>query len=365
MEIGIPKEQSRPAGLPEHRVALTPAAVRELIEAGARVYVERGAGEKAGFPDEAYRQAGATVVYSPEEVYQRAELIVKIGAPQESEWEFLRPEGLLMGFLHLAAAPKALLRALEERRITAIGYEVIQRSDGSLPVLRTMSEIAGKLAPQIAGRLLEIPQGMGILLAGLPGIPPADVVILGAGTLGSHAARCFRGLGASVYVLDRDLDRLDSLESDLGGQIVTAVATRDNVEKFSSFAEVLIGAVYVPGERTPVLLTREMMRKMRDGTVFVDFSIDQGGCSETSRLTPREELVYVEEGVIHFCVPNVPALVARTASHALSNALLPYLRELITRGRGALQSVEPLRRGRYLDRGEIVHPGLASVRGEA
>jgi alanine dehydrogenase len=361
MEIGIPKERSSGGRIPEHRVALTPSGVRELVLAGAKLYVEAGAGAKAGFDDDAYRRAGATVVYDPEEVYRRAELVLAVGRPNEQASKVLGSGTVVMGFLHLAAAPRDLVRRLLDRGVTAIGLEVIQRDDGVLPVLQVMSEIAGRLAPQFAGQLLESPRGPGVLLSGLPGIPPADVVIVGAGTLGLSAARAFLGARTQVYVLDRSRDRLELVDQLLDGRAVTALATSDSLDKFSAFADVLVGAAHVPGQRAPVVVTRDMVRRMRRGAVLIDFAIDEGGIAETS--TPRGgDFVFNEEGVTHFCAPNVPALVARTASHALSHALVPLLRELVETGTGALDEVAPLRRGVYVRAGKIVHPGLAGAR---
>jgi alanine dehydrogenase len=335
--------------------------VREFALAGAKLYVETQAGEKAGFDDEAYRRAGATVVYAPEEVYRRAELVLAVGRPSEQAWKLLGSGAIVMGFLHLAAAPKELVRGLLDRGVTAIGLEVIQRDDDVLPVLQVMSEIAGRLAPQFAGQLLESPRGPGVLLSGLPGIPPADVVIVGAGTLGLSAARAFLGARTQVYVLDRSRDRLELVDQVLDGRAVTALATSDNLEKFSAFADVFVGAAHVPGQRAPVILTREMVRRMRRSAVLIDFAIDEGGIAETS--TPRGgDFVFSEEGVTHFCAPNVPALVARTASHALSHALVPLLRELVDKGGRALDGIAPLRRGVYLRSGKIVHPGLTDAR---
>lgn len=361
MEIGVPKERPSLERIPEQRVALTPPGVRELVEAGGKLYVEAGAGDQAGFSDEEYRQAGATIAYGEEEVYRRAELIVGVERPSESAWRMLRPGAVLMAFLHLAAAPKSVLRELAKQHVTAIGLEVIQRDDGVLPLLQIMSEIAGRLAPQIAGRLLESPRGLGVLLSGIPGTPPADVVIFGAGTLGLSATRAFLGAGTCVYVLDRSRDQLEVVDRIVQGRAVTALTTRHNLEKFSAFADVLVGAVHAPGQRAPILLTRDMVRRMRRGAVLIDFAIDQGGIAETSRLTPREELVFEEEGVIHSCAPNVPALVARTASHALTLALLPFLREVIARGRDAVEDVAALRRGMYVRKGKLVHPALAGM----
>lgn len=359
MEIGVPKERSIGGQIPEHRVPLTPSGARELVLAGARLYVESGAGAKAGFDDEAYRRAGAVVVYDAEEVYRRAKLVLAVGRPSAQACSLLGSGAIVMGFLHLAAAPKELLRGLLDRVVTAIGLEVIQRDDGVLPVLQVMSDIAGRLAPQLAGQLLQSPRGPGVLLSGLPGIPPADVVIVGAGTLGLSAARAFLGARTHVCVLDRSHDRLELVEQILDGRAVTALATRDSLAKYSTFADVLVGAAHVPGERAPVLFTRDAVRRMKRGAVLLDFAIDEGGIAETSTL--RGDFIFTDEGVTHLCAPNVPTLVARTASYALSQVLVPLLRELIEKD-AAIDRVAPLGRGVYLRAGKIVHSGLARVR---
>jgi len=349
MIIGIPKERSALKGIEEKRVSLSPAGVREVTAWGADVVVTSGAGVGAGFTDEEYRAAGARIVYSNEEAIRRADLVLKVQRPIPEEWAFFQERSALMAFLHLAVAPKEFLRALVEKRLTAIGFEIVQEPDGALPILRSSSEIAGKMAVQIAGRLLESTSGgRGILLGGIPGIPPADVVILGGGTLGYYAARSFLGIGASVYILDKDMKRLMELDRLFEGRVVTALATASNIEKFVAFADVLIGAVLVPGQRAPILVTTEMVQRMRPGSLIMDFSIDQGGCVETSTLTPSEEFLFTSYGVTHFCAPNVPAMVARTSTHALTNAALPYLREIVHHGLlGALKRDAALRRGLY------------------
>lgn len=310
--------------------------VRELSARGHRVYVERGAGEAAGFPDAAYEEAGARLV-SREEAFRRGEVVLKVARPTQEEVALLRPRAAVMAFLHLAVAESALVEAMAAKGLTAIGYELVG-NEGKRPVLKAMSEIAGRLAPQLAGRLLEAPTGPGVLLSGLPGIPPADVVILGAGTLGRAAARAFLGAGASVYLLDKDLPALEEAAREAPGA-VTALVTQSRLERYVGFADVLVGAVAVPGEKTPVLLSRELLARMRKGAVLLDFAIDQGGIAETSRPG-----VYQELGITHFCLPNVPALVPRTASHALTATLLPFLLQLEDDPLG----VPELRQGAYL-----------------
>jgi alanine dehydrogenase len=349
MILAIPKEVTASKMLAEKRVGLTPAGVRELVDLGADIVVTAGAGDGAGFTDDEYRAAGARIAYSNEEAFRRAEVVVKVGRPVKEEWGLLNEGALLMAFLHLVVAPREFLALLLDRKIVALGYEVVQDEDGSLPILRCTSEIAGKMAVQLAGRLLESSSGgRGILLGGIPGIPPADVVILGGGTLGYCAARALQGVGATVYVLEKNPRRLIELDQLFGSRVVTALATKSNIEKFTSFADVLIGAVLVPGQRAPVLVTKEMVQKMKPGSLIIDFSIDQGGCVETATLMPRDEWLFTTSGVVHYSAPNVPALVPRTSSHALTNTLLPYLREVVTSGvNQALRRDAALRRGLY------------------
>ncbi len=341
-------------------MALSPAGVRELVEEGAEVVVETAAGAPAGFLDEAYRKVGAKVVYTHEEVLARAEMVVKIGRPTVGELEIMQPGTGVMAFWHLAVRGEAFHALIAAQKVTAIGYEIIQERDGTLPLLKVSSEIAGKMAPQIAGRLLETTSGgIGILMGGAPGIPPADVVILGAGTLGFHAARGFLGLGCSVYVLDISQTRLESIDRHFGGRVVTAHATKENMEKFTAFAEVLVGAVLVAGEMAPVVVTVDMVRKMRPGSVILDFSFDQGGCIETTRLQGPTGGFFVREGVLHFAVANCPSYVARTSSQALTYALLPYLKRMQAKGLDDTMRHWPrLQRGCYTYEGHLVSPHI-------
>ena len=358
MIFGVPKEFF-PRHQEERRVGLSPAGVKELVTLGAQVYVETRAGEWAGFTDEDYRAAGAQIVYTREEVYKRSDVVVKVARPLPDEYELFRPGQTILAFFHMAVAPQALLEVLVEKKITAIGYEIIQEENGELTVLKPMSQIAGAMAVQIAGRLLESGEkgGRGVLLSGIPGIPPAEVVILGAGNLGQAAARAFAGIGASVYVLDKNLRKLEEVERVLRGRVVTAIPSRHTLEKMVAFADVLVTAVLVPGARAPILVTEEMVKSMKRGAVIIDFSIDQGGAVETSRLTPSYDFVYLKHDVVHFCVPNVPAYVPRTSSHALTNALMPYL-DCVARCslEESLRTMSALRRGLYTHKGFIVNP---------
>ena len=352
--ISIPKEEKYRGSI-ERRVPLTPAGVKELKEYGVKIYIEKGAGKDLGFSDEEYINSGAQIVFSKEEAFKRGDIVLKISPPKEEEIDLLEEGQTIFSFQDIFIAPEKILEKYVQKKLTIIGFEGIEEN-GIYPILRISSEIAGKIAPQIAGRYLEITKGgIGILIGGMTGIPPADVVIVGGGTLGYYAARSFLGLGATVYVLDINPRRLEEIDLLFDGRVITAFATTQNIEKFVSFAEVLIGAVQIPGERAPIVIKRDMLKKMRDGGVFIDFSIDRGGCSETSRPTPDETYVYKEEGIIHFCVPNVPSYVARTASHAINNALIPYLKEIAKKGieKVVLENISILK-GTYMKNGKFV-----------
>ncbi len=359
MNIGIPQERRDF----EQRVGLTSYGVELLTRAGHTCYVEKGAGLGAGFTDYHYERAGGRIVYSGEEVYGRADLVLKAVRPTEEELDWLREGQILCGFLHLAAARRRKIEVLLEKRITAIAYETIEEDDGTLPVLRTMSEVAGRMAPQLAATFLQSDHGgRGVLLSGVPGIPAARVVVLGGGVLGTNAARAFLGLGATVFVLDRNLERLREIDQEFSGYVTTMVSYPFNVARAARFAEVLIGAILTPGARVPIIVTREMVRSMKKGAVILDFSIDQGGCVETSRLTTLRNPTFVEEGIVHFCVPNVPGSVPRTATHAFNNAVWAYLRHVAEVGaEKALEEMPTLARGVAVRDGEIVNEALAAA----
>jgi alanine dehydrogenase len=359
MNIGVPRERRAD----EHRVGLTPAGVELLHAAGHTSYVESGAGTGAGFSDVDYERAGASIVYSPQEAYGRADLVFKVARPTAEETDWLREGSILMGFLHLAAGKRERVEALLAKRVTAIAYEMIQNEDGSLPVLAPLSQAAGRMAPQIAATLLQSDRGgKGILLGGVPGVPPAEVVIIGAGVFGSAAARAFLGAGASVYVLDQNLSRLQHLDSLGQTSMITMVSHAFNVRKVVRFADVLVGAVLEPGARAPIVVTREMVQSMKPRSVIMDISIDQGGCVETSRPTTHRNPTFVAEGVIHYGVPNITAVVARTATHAFNNAAWPLMHVLASSGlEAALEKLPALRRGLVTHQGRIVNPVLAAA----
>ncbi len=355
MNFGIPKELPIFRTIPESRVGLSPMGVRELVEYGAKVYVENDAGKGAGFSNTDYDKAGAEIVYSKAEAYKRADVVLKVRPPKKEEYGYIKPEQTLMGFFHLVTAPKDLVKLFVENKNVIIGYEIIQKENGELPIVIPMSEIAGKLAVQIAGRLLESPNsGRGVLLGSIPGIPPAEVVILGAGTLGQTAAKTFAGVGANVYILDIKREKLEEICRHLHLNITTLHATKQNIEKMVKFADVLIGAVLVPGERAPVLVTKEMVASMKKGAAIIDLSIDQGGCIEASKVTPCGEFNYAEYGVQHFCMPTATTLVARTATKAMTCNLIPYLEYIAKYGvEESIEKCTDIKRGMYLDKGTI------------
>jgi alanine dehydrogenase len=328
MNIGIPKER-RPF---EYRVGLSPAGVELLCHDGHSVYVEHEAGSVAGFEDEEYFHAGANIVYSPEEAYGRANLILKVSRPTEEEMAFLQPGSALAGLLSLPSARQSRIDSLLKNKITAIAYEQIREADGSLPVLRPFSQIGGAMSAEVAARLLQSNQGgRGILLGGIPGVPPAEVVILGAGTAGTYAARAFTGLGAHVTVLDKEINALQRI-SQYGMNVVTMLSTERNIVRCCEFANVVVGAVLIPGARAPLLVSRETVRKMKSRSVIIDISIDEGGCVETSRPTTHDRPSYIEENVVHYCVPNMPGIVARTATYGFVNVAIPYIQKIANLG---------------------------------
>ncbi len=328
MNIGIPKE-SRPF---EYRVGLSPAGVDMLIQSGHQVLLEHDAGVLTGFSDKEYEKVGARLVFSPEESFGRADFVLKVARPTEQELNWLRPGTIIAGFLHLASTQQERIDTLLEKKITSIAYEQIQAPDGSLPVLRPFSQIGGAMVAQIAARLLQNNWGgRGILMGGVPGVPPAEVVVLGAGMVGTYATQMFLGMGAHVTVIDQSLAALQRIWDRFPG-IITKLSTKRNIENSVLYADVVVGAVLSPGHRAPILVTRQMVRSMKPRSVIMDVSIDEGGCVETSRPTTHEHPVYIEENVLHYCVPNIPGAVARTATHAFVNAAMPYILDIANKG---------------------------------
>lgn len=322
MIVGIPRSRS----MDEMRVGLPPRAVKNLVANGRTVLVENQAGHGSGFNDTSYEQAGARVVHSLEEVYGRADVIVKVNAPTADEYDLIREGQTFLGVLHLAVADRALLEILLQRGCTAIDFTTVTDQDGSLPVLRPISQIAGRMVPQIAARYLQTDHGgLGILLGGAPAVPPAEVVVLGAGTVGRNAVRACVGAGARVTLLDTNHDRISEIDWAFPGQVTTFRANEATLRKVLTYADVVVGAVLIPGARTPHLVTKEMVGLLRDKSLIIDISVDQGGCFETSRPTRLTDPTYVVDGILHYCVPNLTSLVARSATYALANETLPYV----------------------------------------
>ncbi len=359
MHIGIPKE--RQAG--EERAGLTPAGVSLLTKAGHTCYIEAGAGSAAGFADYDYERLGGKIVEGGQDVYANADLILKVLRPTMEEIDWMRQGQVLMGFLGLMAAPKEEVAALIDLKVTAVAYELVSQSEKRYPILQTMSEVTGRMAPYIAGNLLmRTHGGRGVLLNGVPGVSAGEVVILGGGVLGTNAARAFLGLGAKVFVLSPSLERLRTLDNHFQGRITTMISHDFNIAYLTRFADVVIGAVRVPGKRAPTLITRQMLRTMRRGAVLIDFSIDHGGCAETSRPTTFESPTYVEEDIVHYCVPNVPGAVPRTSTHAFNNAAWPYIQQVVESGPAtAFAQEEALNNAVVLRSGDVVDDNLKSV----
>ncbi len=356
MKIGCPKEIK----VHEYRVGLVPAGVRELVAAGHEVVVETGAGTGIGIGDDAYRAAGATVLPVARSVFAAAELVVKVKEPQLPECAMLRKGQLLFTYLHLAA-DKAQAEGLVKSGATAIAYETVTAPDGSLPLLTPMSEVAGRMSIQVGATALQKANGgFGVLLGGVPGVAPARVVILGGGVAGTNAAQMAVGLGARVTIVDRSLRRLRELDVQFGNSIETAYSTAEAIERLVIEADLVIGAVLVTGAAAPKLVTRAMLSKMERGAVLVDISIDQGGCFETSRPTTHAEPTYVVDGVVHYCVTNMPGAVPRTSTFALTNATLPYVRALAGLGwREALARDPGFAAGLNVHDGAITHEAVA------
>ena len=361
MIIGVPKETHHH----EHRVGLAPFAMSRLVQQGHTVLVEKQAGEAARFTDRKFQEAGAQIVYNPDEVYRRADIVCRVGALSNDELALLRPESIVCAFHHVAVMSRERLERLIALKTTLIGYEVIQDRHGDLPVLRPMSEMAGHMAVNIAAHYLQKEEGgRGVLLGAVAGVPPPTVLVLGAGTVGRAAARQALASGAHVIVLDADLVKLQRLHHEFAGRVITAMPAVERLTRFTSFADVLIGAILIPGARAPFVVTEAMVKGMKPGSVVLDISIDQGGCVETSRPTNLQNPTFVVNEVIHYCVPNMTANIPRTASRALSTAALPYFLEMAGKGpERALKENPGLAAGVYLWRGEMVNEKAGAALG--
>ncbi|MBD2258668.1 alanine dehydrogenase [Pseudanabaena sp. FACHB-2040] len=356
MRIGLPKEIKDQ----EFRAGLTPASVQTLCQQGHQVVVERGAGAGSGFTDQEYVEAGATLVSDPTIIWAQS-MVVKVKEPQPSEYRFFRKDLILFTYLHLAAE-RALTEALLQSGLHAIAYETVATADGRLPLLTPMSIIAGRLSVQFGARYLERQQGgRGVLLGGVPGVQPGRVVILGGGVVGTEAARIAVGMGARVQIIDINVDRLAYLETLFGSRVELLYSTSSQIVAAVPQADLLIGAVLVPGRKAPILVNRDLVAQMRPGSVIIDVAVDQGGCIETLRPTSYSQPTYVEAGVVHFGVPNMPGATPWTATQALNNATLPYVLKLAEKGLDALLTDSALGQGLNVANGELVHPAIRSA----
>jgi alanine dehydrogenase len=356
MRIGIPKEQKSD----EYRIAIVPHGVRTLTDAGHQVCIEAGAGVGSGITDADFEVAGATLC-GQEEVFAESDLIMKVKEPLPQEWPLLRPGQILYAYLHLAAAP-ALTHALLEQEVSAVAFETMQLPDGSLPLLMPMSEIAGRMSVHVGAKCLEKENGgRGVLLAGVPGVEPGKVMIIGGGIVGMNAARMALGMGAEVTLFDINVSRLRYLDQLFGGRLKTLVAHPQQIHETLLRADLVVGAALIPGARTPHVMSRAMVAEMQPGAVLADIAIDQGGCAETSKPTTHSHPTYVVDGVVHYCVANMPGAVARTATFALANVTLPYALALASNGlEQALAADAALAKGLNLHRGQVTHAAVAA-----
>ncbi len=362
MVIGVPKEIKDQ----EFRVALTPHGVKELCGRGHRVLVQQGAGEGSGFEDQVYRRSGAILMPTAQEIFGEVQLILKVKEPQPEEWLLLRSDHVLFTYLHLAAS-KVLTENLLNSGCTAIAYETTEDNRGQFPLLRPMSEIAGRMSVQIGAHFLEKLQGgSGTLLGGVPGVPPGEVVVLGSGVVGSSAVTIAVGMGAKVTVLSVDLGQLRTLEVFYQNRIVTIASSQTMIQEYVRHADLVIGAVYLPAARTPRVMTREMVSDMKPGSVIVDVSVDQGGCAETTRPTTHTDPIVVVDGVLHYGVSNIPGIVPYTSTFALTNATLPFIVQLVEQGlEEAIKVNEGLRKGVSLFKGQLTCQAVGDAHGLA
>lgn len=359
MLIGVPREIKDN----ENRVAIVPAGVDALVRAGHKVLVETNAGLGSGITDEEYKAAGAEIVATAAEVYERAEMIMKVKEPLPPEYPLMREGQVVFTYLHLAAEPE-LTKAMVDSNVIGIAYETVQLPDNSLPLLSPMSEIAGRMSVQIGAHYLEKTHGgAGVLLGGVAGVPPAKVLVLGGGTVGTNAARIAVGMGAQVTLVDINVNRLRYLDEIFGGRIITLMSNSYNIARAVKEADLVIGAVLIPGARTPVLVTEEMVKTMSPGSVLVDVAIDQGGSIETmDRITSHSNPIFIKHGVVHYCVPNIPGAVARTATFALTNATLPYALQIANKGwKQAVKDNPALAKGVNIAAGAVTYEAVAKA----
>ena len=361
MKIGIPKEIKAQ----ENRVAITPPGVATFVQAGHKVFIQTGAGEGSGFPDQEYVAAGAKILGDAKKVYDTADMILKVKEPLKPEYAMLREGQILFTYLHLAPAP-ALTKALMKAKIIGIAYETVQLANGALPLLSPMSEVAGRMSVQVGANLLQKTNGgRGLLLGGVPGVEPGNVVIIGGGNVGLNAAKMAIGLGARVTILDISAERLASIDNLFGNRIVTLMSNSYNIAKSVAEADLVVGAVLIPGARTPKLVTTAMVQNMRPGAVLVDVAIDQGGSIETiDKVTTHQDPCFEKHGVIHYSVANMPGAVPRTSTFALTNATMPYALQIANKGvEAALRDDPALRKGLNLYKGSVTFPAVAEAQG--
>ncbi len=357
MIIGIPKEIKNH----EYRIGMTPAGVRELVNHGHEVFVEHNGGAGIGFEDEDYTRAGASILDTAAEVFERAEMIIKVKEPQPDECRMLRKGQLLFTYLHLAPDPQQA-ELLVASGCTAIAYETVTGRNGGLPLLAPMSEVAGRMSVQAGAHHLEKAQGgNGMLLGGVPGVEAAKVLVIGGGVVGTNAARMAVGMGAQVTILDRSQPRLQYLDDMFQGRVATIYSTQDAVERYALEADLVVGAVLIPGASAPKLISRDLISRMKRGAVLVDVAIDQGGCFETSKATTHQDPTYVIDDVVHYCVANMPGGVARTSTMALTNATLPYALQIADHGLDALRLDEHLRNGLNVHAGHVTYEAVATA----
>lgn len=356
MIIGVPKEIKNE----EYRVGMIPSSVMECVSHGHQVLIETNAGVGVGFSDEAYEEAGATVINTAAEIFEKADMIVKVKEPQPSEFKMIRPNQIVFTYLHLAAEVE-LAKALVDSGCIAIAYETVTDRHGGLPLLAPMSQVAGRLSIQAGARCLEKPNGgSGILLGGVPGVPTGRVVVIGGGVVGTNAARMAMGKEAEVTVLDKSLTRLQELDFEFGSRLNTIYSTKASIERYVSQADLVIGAVLVPGGSAPKLVGKDILKKMQPGSVMVDVAIDQGGCFETSRPTTHQNPTYTVDGIVHYCVTNMPGAVPRTAACALNNATLPFILAIADKGAEQAMADDPhLAEGLNVYKGGIAHEAVA------
>jgi len=358
MIVGVPKEVKDN----EYRVAIVPVGVEEMKKAGHEVLVEKSAGKGSGISDKDYQGAGAKIISTHEQLFQKAEMIIKVKEPLPSEYKLLKEDQIVFTYFHLAA-DKSLTEGMIKSEIVAIAYETVETEDGSTPLLTPMSEVAGRMAVQEGAKYLEKPMmGRGILLGGVPGVAPASVVIIGGGVVGTNAAKVAAGLGAQVTILDINLDRLRYLDDIMPKNVTTLMSNSYNIKEKLKEADLVIGAVLIPGAKSPMVIIKEMVKLMKPGSVIVDVAIDQGGCIETSRPTTHSKPVYIEEGVVHYCVTNMPGAVAGTSTYALTNVTLPYALEIANKGyKRAAKENKALAKGLNIVKGKLTCRAVAEA----